>query len=426
MAGRALLGLGWSAVAIPHNPDADWFKDAKYGVFMHFLPPDAKGLALSEKFDVEALADQLHQAGAKYLVFTLGQNSGYFNAPNATYDRFTGYSPGEHCARRDLPLALSGALHSRGIKLMLYLPCQVPNEDARAQKAFRLPEGKGDQPLSLEFAQKWAEVIQEWSDRYRDKVAGWWFDGGYEHIHFSEAMAQIYAQAAKHGNPHAIVTFNPGVRVIHYTQAEDYTAGELNEPFDQVPSSRWLAGSQWHALTFLGSNWGQRNTRYSGEQWARWVRTVAAAGGVVTLDMGPNYDPLAGPVGSLAAEQVKQLHSIKLALEQTGASVCPSDLNALATAPKWTALEHPDQQVSQLHLPVRIRFHLLASSVALRKPTPTLDPDLRFPSDGGFSIFTLTGIVPVFGSISKIAVTLPQIAVDPRGVDGERGPLLSF
>ena len=39
--------------------NTDWFKDARYGVFMHFLPADAKGLALVNDFDVEALAGQL-------------------------------------------------------------------------------------------------------------------------------------------------------------------------------------------------------------------------------------------------------------------------------------------------------------------------------------------------------------------------------
>jgi hypothetical protein len=190
----------------------------------------------------------------------------------------------------------------------------VPNRDVRAQKAFGLRQGPQDQPVSLEFARKWGEVIQEWSDRYGDKVSGWWFDGGYEHIHFNEAIARVYAAAVKHGNPKAIVTFNPGVRVIHWTDAEDYTAGELNEPFAVMPASRWLQGSQWHALTYLGSNWGQRNARHSAPQWAEWVKAVTARQGVVTLDMGPNWDPDKGPIGSLAPEQLAHLRAIKAAL----------------------------------------------------------------------------------------------------------------
>ena len=80
--------------------------------------------------------------GAGYLVLTLGQNSGYFNSPNAAYDKQTGYAAGERCATRDLPLDLyKGAIHAKGIGLMLYLPCQGPNGDPRAQKAFGLPQG---------------------------------------------------------------------------------------------------------------------------------------------------------------------------------------------------------------------------------------------------------------------------------------------
>ena len=311
-----LLFFSWHAQAEPNNPNTDWFRDAKYGIFMHFLPADSKGLALVGQFDVESLAGQLHQAGAKYFVLTLGQNSGYFNSPNATYDRYTGYVAGERCAKRDLPMDLYRALQPKGIRLMLYLPCQAPNEDGRAQRAFGLPEGNQDQPIDLAFARKWAEVIGEWSERYGDKVAGWWFDGGYEHIHFNEAIAAIYARAVKRGNPKAIVTFNPGVRVVHYTQAEDYTAGELNEPFGHIPTSRWLEGSQWHALTFLGASWGRRNTRYASHQWADWVKAVTSRGGVVTLDMGPNYDSKAGSVGALDSAQLKQIEAVKAALRK--------------------------------------------------------------------------------------------------------------
>jgi len=292
------------------SPQTDWLKEARIGAFMHFLPGSAEQLAKVNDFDVEALARQLEGMGARYFVFTLGQNSGWFNAPNATYDRITGYQPGEHCATRDLPLDLYRALHAKGIRLMLYLPCQTPNGDTRGQKAFGLPQGPKDQPLDLAFAKQWAAVIHEWSARYGDKVSGWWFDGGYAHIQFNEEIASVYADAVKRSNPKAIVTFNPGVSLKRHTQAEDYTAGELNDPFDVVPASRWVNGSQWHALTFLGSTWAQRNVRQPTERWREWFQKVAAQGGVVTLDMGPNWDPKAGPIGAFDKAQAQQFRTI--------------------------------------------------------------------------------------------------------------------
>jgi hypothetical protein len=298
------------ATSAESSSRTDWLRDARLGAFTHFLPGIEAGPAAVAGFDVERLARQLEQMGAKYYVFTLGQNAGWINAPNAAYDRITGYRPGERCATRDLPLELYHALRARGIRLMVYLPCQTPNRDPRAQQAFGLPSGPADQPLSVEFARKWAEVIHEWSARYGEKVCGWWFDGGYEQIHFNDEIARIYADAVKRGNPNAIVTCNPGIMLIRYTQAEDYTAGELNDPFDVVPSSRWVNGSQWHALSYLGSDWGRRDVRHPTELWRAWFTKIVAQGGALTLDMGPNLDPKAGPIGAIGQEQAEQFRAI--------------------------------------------------------------------------------------------------------------------
>jgi len=315
--GLLLLLPGASgAEAVVEDPNTDWFRDARYGVFVHLLPEDAEALARVADFDVDALARQLESVGAGYLMLTLGQNSGFFNAPNPTYERITGYAPGERTATRDLPADLHRALKERGIRLMLYLPCQAPNEDPRAQRAFGLPEGPEDQPIDVAFARQWAEVIRDWSVRYGDRVAGWWFDGGYEWVGFDEEIAGIYADAAREGNPAAIVTFNPGIGLKRWTRAESYTAGELQDPFDALPDSRWLEGSQWHVLTYLGSQWSGRDTRHPADRWAEWVRAVTAREGVVTLDLGPNWDPQAGPIGSLASAQLGQVQAVREALDQ--------------------------------------------------------------------------------------------------------------
>ena len=165
---KRLIQLLFLAGAITNNASSaepssrtDWLRDARIGAFMHFLPRNAEQFAKVNDFDVEAVAKQLKGMGARYFVFTLGQNSGWFNAPNATYDRITGYQPGERCATRDLPLDLYRALHAKGIRLMLYLPCQTPNRDIRAQKAFGLPQGPRDQPIDRAFATRWAAVIHE-------------------------------------------------------------------------------------------------------------------------------------------------------------------------------------------------------------------------------------------------------------------------
>jgi hypothetical protein len=285
---------------------------------MHFLPNDVQTfLARVDDFDVPAVTRQLKEMGAGYFVLTLGQNSGFYNSPNAFFDQIVGCAPGERCSRRDLPLDLYRALQPEGIRLMLYFTCQTPSQDPRAKRAFGLPEQELPEPSIDEvFARKWAGVTREWSTRYGDKVSGWWFDGCYEWVHFTEDIARIYADAAKSGNPQAIVTFNPGISLVRHTRAEDYTAGELNEPFDVLPATRWVSvdHAQWHALTYLGSTWGRRDARYPTQRWVKWVTACAAKGGAVTLDAGPNWDPEAGPIGTFSAEHVAQVKAIRAAL----------------------------------------------------------------------------------------------------------------
>ena len=61
--------------------------------------------------------------------------------------------------------------------------------------------------------------------------------------------------------------------------------------------------------------------------------------GVVTLDMGPNWDPKAGPIGALAPAQVEQVIQIKAAVErarrryrQLKAAGLPADLAKIHAA----------------------------------------------------------------------------------------------
>jgi hypothetical protein len=167
--------------AEPHR--TDWLHQAQWGIFTHYLTgPKTTAEAWNRQidaFDVPGLAKQLEATGCRYYVITLGQNSGHYCAPNEAYDRIAGIQPGKY-AKRDLVSDIHAALAPKGIRLMLYLPCQVPNADPVAQKAFGLPQGARDQPLDEAFARKWAEVIACWSTRYGKKISGWWFDGGYK------------------------------------------------------------------------------------------------------------------------------------------------------------------------------------------------------------------------------------------------------
>ena len=294
------------------NPNTDWLQAAGWGVFLCFLDSPASSTEVSDTsaedwnrrvdgFDVAALALQLEAIGAKYLCITLGQNSGHYCSPNTTYDSIVEIEPSK-LSRRDLIADLHSELHRKGIQLMVYLTSGAPDMDAIA--VGKLGWKKSPDERLSEFQIKWEAVIRDWSLRWGERVSGWWIDGCY----FADAMYRhdaapnfaSFAAALKAGNRNAIVAFCPGpVRgevdecrnLIAPTEHDDYLAGEVDDLFP-ICKGRWVsargaAGAkiQWHALSYLGSWWGQGQPRFLAEFVVSYTKASNAAGGVVTWDV---------------------------------------------------------------------------------------------------------------------------------------------
>lgn len=328
--------------------NTDWFRDARWGVFMHYLAelpgivgPD--GIPTVDRwnqqidhFDVQGLAGQLEMAGAGYFFITIGQNSGFFLSPNRTYDDLVGRKP-RRLARRDLVADLSEALERRGIRLMVYLPAHAPAKDRQAvENLVCTPDWDGscfgivpgsylrtrntDERLS-EFQRNWEAIIREWSLRWGKKVHGWWFDGCYQADRMYRAKDhpnfESFAQAVKAGNPDSLVAFNPGVKlpVICYSEYEDYTAGEIDrafpalmdQPWCQQLTSRFVDGAQYHILSYLGRWWGGAPLRFSDPFVVGFTQDINACQGVVTWDVPPMAD------GRIHPEALAQLAALRRA-----------------------------------------------------------------------------------------------------------------
>lgn len=306
---RHLLGcialLLWTALLL--SPAAhcqqrsDWLRTARWGVMTHYLADwrarvDGKPMSsgtwntMIDQFDVEGLVNQIASVGAGYYIITIGQNSGYYLSPNATYDRFVGIQP-SNCSKRDLVLDLGRALSKRSIRLIVYLPSGAPAGDSLSRNALQWKNGAY---RNREFQLRWEEVIREWSLRWGKEIAGWWFDGCYwpnTMYRTSEPPNfESFAAAARAGNPESIVAFNPGVvyRLLSITPYEDYTAGEIDQP-DRISIRRAsvgrIDGAQLHVLSYLGETWGMGMPRFSVDQIIGWCTQVAREGGVITWDV---------------------------------------------------------------------------------------------------------------------------------------------
>jgi len=319
--------------------NTDWFRDARWGVMTHYLagqPSARAGVDLTPEqwnaqvnaFDVPAFVDVLKEIRAGYLLFTLGQNSGFFCSPNATYDGIVGVHP-SRLSTRDLLGEIAQALADAGIRTMAYLPSHAPAHhrtaaerlgftptwDARAwglTPGSYVREGLVDERLT-DAQRNWEAVIREWSERWGGAVSGWWIDGCYHadrmYRHDDPPNFRSFAEAMKAGNPDSIVAFNPGVknRVISHTPYEDYTAGEFNV----MPTAhrhhkleRFVDDAQLHILSFLGEYWRAGEPRYADDLAIAYTKYINSFGGVVTWDV-----PITAE-GEIPEAFVKQLGAI--------------------------------------------------------------------------------------------------------------------
>ena len=333
----------------------EFFRRLGWGVFTHYIQPtdpETPGDTRSgympyktwndrvNRFDTDRYAKTLHEIGAHYAFFTLMQGTRYFCAPNETYDRLVGFGPGEACSERDLVADLIASLKKYDIPLFLYYTGDGPYKERAVSEKFDWPS-REEGPVTESFVTKWTDVMKEYAIRYGKDVKGWWVDGCYEWMGYTDALLRPYREAMLAGNPDAIIAFNNGIaqpnlddpavahliaeepygmkqirlletavekepaalralsrrpgKTVRYSAEEDFTAGEDDAFTELPPEGGMVNGSRWHTLSFLGQyvyyspiwgggGWNRLGSRYSGAYMRDYVKKCNARGGVVSID----------------------------------------------------------------------------------------------------------------------------------------------
>ncbi len=300
----------------------------KWGVMVHFLEglqnnPDSPTNEnvgrttwgeLVNGVDVEKVASQLHEMGAGYFLITLMQGQQYMIAPNATYDRITGYKPGEACSTRDLVLDLYEALKKYDIDLYLYYTGDGPHKDEQAGLGMGLYDGDPAGKKSF-YYENWSAVLKEYAERYKGKVVGWWIDGCYAHHGYNDETLKWYDNVFRAADENYLVAYNDGWAINGVLEGpvewryeaekgltqkadvalrrccvhDDYLAGEALD-FNIFPTGK--EDCQWHILSPLSGNgdwncgWARDGVKYTKEYFMYFLDTVWKQDGVVTVEMG--------------------------------------------------------------------------------------------------------------------------------------------
>lgn len=320
---------------------AAWMANGSYGVMVHYLigPPEGTPESKTEylnrcvdSFDLESFARQFAESGADWLIFTIGQNTGYYNSPNTYLDVMV---PGR-TPKRDVVLEIARRVRTMGKHFIAYLPAETMMQSPEMQQAFAW--NPQDQ---RKFLKRYRTFVRAYAIKLGKDCDGWWFDGCYDSITGGGWDYPGWIDAARAGNPNAIVAFNDGSfcvgREKPATPLQDYHAGEVHllqdgkivfeilgadvtftpegrvlhngaEPALYMPASQRIDGVQWHALVPVDSTFNAtvptERCHYTDETLIGFIKQCKRVRGAVTLNAPVD---LQGHIPHTTAAQLKRI-----------------------------------------------------------------------------------------------------------------------
>ncbi len=269
-----------------------WMYEGKIGLATTYCAWKIEDVEkVANDFQVEKIAEQASQVGAKWFMLTIQHQPWLLLAPNMTYDEILGHS--KYTPQRDVPMELYDALAKRGIRMMLYVTLRLDRRSYCNMVDPEIAKRMGGWPaeMSDRLFDNIAAVYREYSLRYGKKVSGWWIDGAWideiKHAKDREKWFGKIADALRAGNPDAAIAFNPGDdKWYRYTDQNDYLAGETNDLTYKPDEGRFKDGVQWHAWTHLGNRWASSGCRFDTAELIDYAKDVIAAGGALTFGVG--------------------------------------------------------------------------------------------------------------------------------------------
>jgi hypothetical protein len=300
---------------------AAWMAQGGFGVMTHYLvapqgnSPSEKTADLNrivDSFDVDQYVKQIDATGADWLIFTLGQGTGYLSSKNEFIDGLEeGFTP-----RRDLIPEIGQRLHALGKRLIIYTPGAHTPADPTVKRLLGLGTDG--------YADRHNEFIRHYSLKLGKLCDGWWFDscGRQE-----DAVWRKEMDACRAGNPDAVIAFSgaefcaSGGQLKPICPIEDYHAGEIHlledgkirtdfiyPPGDGIlitadgklrkagreagfylPDSQFIDNVQWHCLLPIDLTFNpavpNQYCHYTDKVLFRFADDIKSVGGAITINV---------------------------------------------------------------------------------------------------------------------------------------------
>lgn len=281
----------------------EWLAKAGYGLMFHWTSQSVgkdgthKPFAQAvDDFDVKRFTEMVEETGAGYVILTIGHAQSYCPGPIQAWEK---YHPGM-TTRRDLIAELADALSAKGIKLMCYL---------NAASLTGYPRVGEEQ-----FTRIMTEVVMEFGEHYKEKVAGYWFDCCYQAKEKYPGFSfREFFKTCKAGNPNRIVALNSWI-YPNVSEWQEYWAGECADPvglpINGTTQGRGPgAGLRYHALLIMEPYWVQDKVampkpKFTAQRLGDYISQCMANRGAVTINLGIYQD---GSVDPKAVDVLKEI-----------------------------------------------------------------------------------------------------------------------
>ena len=312
---------------------AAWMAQGSFGVMTHYLiapkgnTPEEKTADLNRlinQFDMNGYVQQFQEAGADWLIFTLGQGSRYLCSPSAIYEaKLPGHTP-----RRDLLLEIAQRLKALGKRLIVYFPSEA---EPKVREVLDSGGGK--------YREIYFEFLRQYSVKLGQLHDGWWFDACQPH---PDEYWNKWLAAARASNPETVVAFSEaefcgGSPLGPICHLADYHAGEIHlledckirrdflyppgelyvnnagklrkrdrEAKFYLPDGPFVGGVQWHGLLPIDLTFNPAipnlYCHYTDKELLQFVRIVKSVGGAITINV-----PIDVETGHIPADSHSQL-----------------------------------------------------------------------------------------------------------------------
>lgn len=288
--------------AIDSRASMQWLVQSGYGVMFHWtsqsVNPDGSQKAYADavnSFDVERFANMVEETGAGYVIFTIGHAEQYCPAPIENWEKL---HPGK-TTKRDLIGEIANALNSKGIRLICYM-------HSMGTARFQFDDNET-------FFGNFKTILHEFGNRYKEKLAGYWFDCWYQISEgFPEIPFEDFYNTTKTGNKDRIICLNSWI-YPSVSPWQDYWAGEVASPV-AVPEKGFMKGGPapdlpYQALLIMEPYWVQEKAempepRFKSSELSQYIRNCMNNGGAVTINLGIYQN---GTVGEEALEVMKEV-----------------------------------------------------------------------------------------------------------------------